>query len=196
MNLETIKLVISIFIYFTSNSICYGLQFMDMHKSDKTVTLHRIDLSDHTAIIDILEDVLSEKDTSNVKINDAQYYLIQLTPQGKGDIAYITEHTHNHLPNADNFIGYTFLGDHNDLIVIKGNEEHSIKFEKNNQTMTFNLERDLPIIYDPRTWKYYIYQNIYARYIWSIGWFWHIPREYEIKPANSDIITFPKRYKK
>lgn len=61
--------------------------------------------------------------------------------------------------------------------------------------MTFNLG-DFPLIYDPQTWEYHIYQNIYARYIWSIGWIWHIPQGLELKSKNSNIITLPQRQKK
>lgn len=196
MNLVIIKRAIVILTSIIASNLSYGLQHMDLHKSDKTVTLNRIDLSGYPAITEILDDVLSELDSVRININDPRYYLIKLSPHGNGDIAYITEHTHDNLPNAKDFIGYAFWGDQNNLIVVEGNTEHSVKFEKNPQTKTFCLDRGLPIIYDPRTWKYYIDQNIYARYIWSIGWIWHIPSEYEIKSMNSNIITFPKRHKK
>lgn len=116
MNIVKITLAITVFTCFTSSCFGNDTHYNDLHKSDNSVTLHLIDLSACPAIIDILDDVLSEKDS--IKRDNARYYLINLSPQGKGINAYITEHTHENLPNVGDFIGYALWGKHNDLIVI------------------------------------------------------------------------------
>lgn len=195
MNLAIINLIVAILASFnsksdtdnhTNNNILQGYH--------KTITLPSIKLTNYPGIIAIVNDIFSERDSVNK--NTAKYYLIQLTKHEKGEFAYIIESTEDYLPDNNNYIGYAFWGDDNDLIILAGEEGKSIKKNYGKQTKTFYLENDTPMVYDPRVWDYYVDQSVYARYIWNIGWFWHVPTGYEIKSKDSSIITFPKRNKK
>ncbi|MBO5444580.1 MAG: hypothetical protein J5995_04465 [Muribaculaceae bacterium] len=158
----------------------------------KTVTLNRLDLSELTGINRVMNDIFSERDS--LSSNEAKFYVITLKKHNNGYFAYIIESTLTTLFEPNDYIGYNIVGDNNEIVIFCGDVKIP-ESSGDNSPLTFEIYHGIPFRYEPKEWRYYIVNDIYARLIEGVGWLWNFPTEYE-NTSKDIIIPYPKRRKK
>lgn len=156
--------------------------------SDNVIQLEKLDMSPNSFILDILNEVISEKEITN------ENHLFSLDIDDfEGDTkVYIVQEPDKSVPKNDDLKGYIIFG--TDTVVISGKLIKDFSYSKVNQPIV--LPRQEYLKNDPLEWTYLIIDDAFARYMGSLGWMWYIKpsqlKEYEV---NKYFFTAPIRAK-
>lgn len=162
VNIRT--LTVSLIMIVTLSIDCYGKNNNQIIAD--SIMLEKLDISANSHIIDILNDVTSEYDSSD----SGHIYSIYIKDFQSGIKVHIVQEQESTVTSVKDLIGYALIG--KDTVVVKGKQIPDFSFSKKPHPIRFYINKYLR---NDSEWNYIIHDGIFASDGESMGWIWHIP---------------------
>ena len=187
--INAIVALISLFMMITSPQESQGNN--DYGINEDSIVLKKLDISANSLILNIINDVLSECESTET----GNVYSLYIKDYKSGMKVYIVQEHKDRIDRVifKEQIGYLTAG--KDTIIVTGKHIPDFRYSIDPKPLLFHthdyMRNDSPEL------LYFIKDGIFARDGESMGWIWHIPSErlkdYEL---TKFAITAPKRTKK